>query len=538
MAFNLTLAQINPKLGDIDRNLELILSSWQRCDNVSHLVAFPELSVCGYPPEDLLLKKGFLKRCEEALDELVSASRELKSHAIVGLPIEQNGVFNACALLGQGRLRGLYFKRALPNYSVFDELRYFRKGKEAFSFSFGSFRIGVLICEDLWDREVFSSLVSQALDAIVVINASPFFEGKQSIRENLVRGLSKEFGLNIAYVNLVGGQDELVFDGRSFVFSMDGELIARAKAFEEDLLTVSIPEGKFRPAPMREFSLPIVPRRIEKNPEGDEELLGAIELSLRDYSLKNGFERVVIGVSGGIDSALVCAISCRVLGPQNVLGVFMPSLFTSKESKELSYELSKLCGFELREIEISSLYSEFLKLLDSQELSLAEENLQSRIRACLLYFISNKEGRLLLSTSNKSELAVGYSTIGGDMSGGFAPIKDLYKTRVYSLANYINSKQRMIPEGIISRPPSAELRPMQKDEDDLMPYETLDKILDRFLEDASLSEFDTDKVNKLLKMLKRAEFKRKQAPIGPKLTKVSFGKDWRMPITSGFERWI
>ncbi|MEN3033913.1 MAG: NAD(+) synthase, partial [Aquificaceae bacterium] len=349
---------------------------------------------------------------------------------------------------------------------------------------------------------------------------------------------AKEFGISIAYVNLVGGQDELVFDGRSFVFSLDGELLARAKAFKQDLLTVSIPEGKLRPAPIREKSSPPTKKRLEDSPEGDKEVLMAIELSLKDYCQKNSFEKVVVGVSGGIDSALVCAISCRVLGPENVLGVFMPSPYTSKESKILSKELSSLCGFELREIEISGIYSEFLKLLGSNKLSVAEENLQSRIRAIILYYISNRENRLLLSTSNKSELAVGYSTIGGDMSGGFAPIKDLYKTRVYSLAELINSIQKLIPEGIISRPPSAELRLGQRDEDELMPYKELDRMIDMFLKDEPLSEFDLSEVQKITRMLKLAEFKRKQAPVGPKLTPVAFGKDWRMPITSGFEKWI
>ncbi|MEN3033439.1 MAG: nitrilase-related carbon-nitrogen hydrolase, partial [Aquificaceae bacterium] len=236
MAFNLTLAQINPKLGDINNNIGLIVKSWEECDKVSDLIVFPELSICGYPPEDLLLKRSFLKACKDALNDLIEASCYFNSHAMVGLPIEQDGVFNACAIIGHGRLKGLYFKRALPNYSVFDEVRYFKRGRESYSFSIRSFRIGVLICEDLWDRDIFYSSVSSALDAIVVLNASPFFEGKQAIREKLVKERAKEFGISIAYVNLVGGQDELVFDGRSFVFSLDGELLARAKAFKQDLL--------------------------------------------------------------------------------------------------------------------------------------------------------------------------------------------------------------------------------------------------------------------------------------------------------------
>ncbi|MFN3946719.1 MAG: NAD+ synthase, partial [Aquificaceae bacterium] len=394
-------------------------------------------------------------------------------------------------------------------------------------------------------------------EVLININASPYYFGKYEFRENFLKARAEDNIAYVVYVNLVGGQDELVFDGRSLVISPEGKLLARAKAFEEDLLILSldIEEVKRKrltdlrlrerePQSVEKVFIPSLPKRekmpprLEESPKGEEEIYKAITLAIRDYVEKNRFKKVVVGLSGGIDSSLVACLAVDALGRERVVGVFMPSPFTSLESKEDAYDLAKNLQIEILEYPIKGIYEKYLELFDPKDITVAEENLQARIRANILFYLSNKYGWLVLSTSNKSESAVGYTTIYGDMAGGFAPIKDLYKTYVYRLAYYRNTIEPLIPERVLTKAPTAELRPNQKDQDTLPPYPLLDKILELYIEEGlgfqELLErgFEEETLKRVIKMLKLAEYKRKQAPLGPKITKRAFGKDWRMPITN------
>lgn len=560
MSINLTLAQINPKVGDSEENFEKILRLWKEADGNSHLVIFPELALCGYPPEDLLLRLDFIKLCHKALDELMSFSKHMSSLLVLGTPYYEDDLYNALVLIYKGEILGVYKKTFLPNYSVFDEKRYFRPGNEPLMLELNGVKLGFSICEDIWHPDGWERLYAlEGCEVLVNINASPYYKGKYEFKKHFLKARAQDNIAYVVYVNMVGSQDELVFDGRSMVIDPEGKILARAKAFEEDMLTISLEPEKIRrkrlvdirlreretlKAPKIKLELPqkaYIQSRVEESLREEEEIYKAIVLSIRDYTLKNSFEKVVLGLSGGIDSSLVACLAVDALGKDRVVGVFMPSEFTSTESREDVYELAKNLDIELLEYPIKEVYQAYLKNFNSQVITVAEENLQARIRANTLFYLSNKYGWLVLSTSNKSESAVGYTTIYGDMAGGFAPIKDLYKTLVYRLARYRNSIKPDIPKRVFLRPPTAELRPGQTDQDTLPPYDILDRILDLYIEEGMALEditalgFGEELVRRVLSMVKRAEYKRKQAPPGPKLTKRAFGKDWRMPITNGYQ---
>ncbi|MFN3598696.1 MAG: NAD+ synthase [Aquificaceae bacterium] len=557
---NLALAQIDPTVGDIEGNLKKIKEFWQEAEGKSHMVIFPELSLCGYPPEDLLLRLDFLKACHKALEDLIEFSSKMSSLVVIGMPYYEKDLYNALFVLSGGKVLGVYKKTFLPNYSVFDEKRYFRKGGKPLIVEIDDLKMGFSICEDIWHPDGWERFYAlQGCEVLININASPYYFGKYEFKENFLKARAEDNLAYVLYVNLVGGQDELVFDGRSLVVSPEGKVLARAKAFEEDLLILSLDIEEIRRKRLtdlrlreREFqevervSIPFmperdkVPPRLEESPKGEEEIYKAITLAIRDYVEKNHFKRVLIGLSGGIDSSLVACLAVDALGKERVVGVFMPSPFTSLESKEDAYQLAKNLQIEIIEYPIRDIYEKYLDLFEPKDITVAEENLQARIRANILFYLSNKYGWLVLSTSNKSESAVGYSTIYGDMAGGFAPIKDLYKTYVYRLAYYRNTIEPLIPERVLTKAPTAELRPNQKDQDTLPPYTLLDKILELYIEEGlgfqELLErgFEEETLKRVLKMLKAAEYKRKQAPLGPKITKRAFGKDWRMPITNNF----
>ncbi|MFN3264943.1 MAG: NAD+ synthase, partial [Aquificaceae bacterium] len=495
------------------------------------------------------------------LDELVSLSRGMSSLLVLGTPYYEEDLYNALVLIGRGEVLGVYKKTFLPNYSVFDEKRYFRAGREPLMLEINGVRVGFSVCEDIWHPDGWERYYAlSGCEVLININASPYYRGKYQFKENFLKARAQDNLAYVVYVNMVGGQDELVFDGRSIVVDPEGKVMARAKAFEEDLLLVSLDIERVRRKRLLDLRLrervvervkPVslsdfpererVSARVESSPSEEEELYRAIRLALEDYVRKNSFERVVLGLSGGIDSSLVACLAVDALGKEKVVGVFMPSEFTSRESREDVYQLAKNLGFELLEYPITEVYRSYLNTVNSQELTTAEENLQARIRANILFYLSNRYGWLVLSTSNKSESAVGYTTIYGDMAGGFAPIKDLYKTWVYRLARYRNSISPDIPERVFLRPPTAELRPGQTDQDTLPPYELLDRVLELHIEEGMgleeiVSEgYDRELVRRVLQMVKRAEYKRKQAPPGPKLTKRAFGKDWRMPISNGYQ---
>ncbi len=560
---NITLAQINPVLGDLSKNVEKIKDLWEKSDKNSHIIIFPEFAICGYPPEDLLLRTEFILECEKALKRLIEFSKKLESVAIIGMPYYENDLFNALVLIYKGEIIGKYYKCFLPNYSVFDEKRYFKKGDKALLLDLNGIKIGFSICEDIWYPDgwerVYASLGAEVL---ISINASPYHIGKYQFKENFLKARAEDNLCFLAYVNMTGAQDELVFDGRSIIIDPEGNIITRLKAFEEDVKIVTIDTRKVKKKRLLDIRLreifyqksniELVKLRvkekvskrfegiIEKNLKEKEEIYRAIITGIKDYVKKNGFKKVVLGLSGGIDSSLVACMAVDALGKENVIGVFMPSEFTSKESKEDVEELVKNLKIPLYVYPINEIFEVFRRSLGCTEFTVADENLQARIRANILFYLSNKLGALVLSTSNKSETAVGYTTIYGDMAGGFAPLKDVYKTWVYELAKYRNSTKPTIPERIFKKPPTAELKPDQTDQDTLPPYEILDKILYLFLEkgfskDEIIETGINEKiVEKVFKMIKISEFKRKQAPIGPKVTSRAFGKDWRMPVTSKF----
>ncbi len=564
---NITLAQVDASLGNLKLNSDKILTVWEDADENSHVVVFPELSLSGYPPEDLLLRVDFLKACMEQLNNISKASESFKSLAVLGTPYYDGELYNSLAIIGRGRILGVYHKMFLPNYSVFDEKRYFRKGKDGLILSFKGSAIGFSICEDIWHPDgIERSYAALGAEVLININASPYYRGKYQFKEAFLKARSEDNICYLVYVNLVGGQDELVFDGRSLVIDPDGKVFARAKAFEEDVLTVSLDIEKVRrkrltDLRLREISsvnysiskisfyddrkLAFFAPRLEKSPEEEEEVYRALTLGISSYTRKNNFEKVVLGLSGGIDSSLVACLAVDAIGERRVVGLFMPSFFTSKESYEDVESLAKNLGIELYPVSISNIFEssvgELKKVFGFSDFTVADENIQARIRANVLFYLSNRYGWLVLSTSNKSETAVGYTTIYGDMAGGFAPLKDVYKTDVYKLAYFRNTIKDDIPERVFERPPSAELRYGQTDQDVLPPYHTLDSILRLYIEEGVSKEslveaygFEKDTVERVIRMIRSAEYKRRQAPVGIKLTKMAFGKDWRMPITNAW----
>ncbi len=531
----LALAQINPTVGDIDGNVLKI------CDFITKakkqnaaIVVFPELAVTGYPPEDLLLNPGFISDNLKALEKVRENTKDII--AVVGFVDKNGGIYNAAAIIQNGKLIDIYHKIYLPNYGVFDEYRYFKAGQKAPVYTLDGVTIGVNICEDIWYQE--GPAASQSLagaDIILNINASPYHMGKRSLREEMISTRASWNRVVVAYLNTVGGQDELVFDGGSFIADKTGQIISRGSQFEEDLIISDIAlDGNSTGSPQE-------PIRIK-----EEEVYKALVLGTRDYVNKNDFSKVVIGLSGGVDSSLVAAIAVDAIGKENVKGVFMPSPFTSKESREDSSELVKNLGIKIIDVPINEIFESYRKNLKKEfkgfHEDITEENLQARIRGNILMSFSNKFGWLVLTTGNKSEMSVGYATLYGDMAGGFAVIKDVPKTLVYELCKWKNSKEgrAVIPERVLWKEPSAELKPDQKDTDTLPPYPVLDPILkayiedDKSFEDILSSGCEKECVQKVIKMIDKSEYKRRQSPPGIKITPRAFGKDRRFPITNKY----
>ncbi len=529
------LAQAAPRVGDIAGNVALTLDAMRRAEaRGCDIVALPELTLTGYPPEDLLLRQSFLDAVERARDEVVAASG--RALVIFGHPRrEDGGLRNSVTLAADGRVIGVYDKRALPNYGVFDERRYFEPGDGPEVFQVHGWRVGIGICEDLWNDDVAREQARVGRDVLINLNASPFHLDKQREREDLTRRRAALFGAPVAYVNQVGGQDEVVFDGGSHVTDASGVLLARAPMFEASDCVVDLA----RPC-----------GEVAALPDEVEQMRRALVMGIRDYVLRNGASDVLIGLSGGIDSALVTALACEALGAEHVLGVLMPSRFSSEHSVADAEALAANLGIETLTLPIEQPVAAVEELLAGPfaawgltGFDVTEENIQARMRGLLLMAVSNKTGRMLLSTGNKSEMAVGYATLYGDMAGGFAVLKDVYKTQVYALARRLNRGGEVIPRHVLEKPPSAELRPGQKDSDSLPDYAVLDGILQAHIElGQSVAEiaargFDEGEVRAIIRMLYRAEYKRRQAPPGVKITRKAFGRDRRYPITHGYREW-
>ncbi len=531
-------AQVNLLVGDIEGNTDRIIAvakkAQQECS--ADVVLFPELSITGYPPEDLLLRPTLYQRVGRALETLAEELPSLT--VVVGYP-QQIGehCYNSAVVIQNGKLIKHYAKHSLPNYLVFDEKRYFSPGTEAAVFSVKDIAIGIIICADTWDDAPAEQSKKAGAQLIVSLNASPFTLNKYQARREMLQQRSKSLGLPIIYLNSVGGQDELIFDGGSMVYDAHGKLMQQAYFYQETLLKTQW-ELKNHQA-----SLIGNTHTIEELTE-DAQLYQALVLGVRDYVKKNRFTSVIIGLSGGVDSALTLAIACDALGSDAVHAVMMPSQHTATMSKEdaKAQALTLKCHYSV--ISIEAIFSAFQDALTDEfkenKTDTTEENLQARCRGSLLMALSNKKGALVLTTGNKSEMAVGYATLYGDMAGGFAVLKDVYKTRVYELCRYRNRISKVIPERVLQRPPSAELAPNQVDQDSLPPYAILDEILQRFIDlkqDAlciAKAGIDITLVKKVIAMIHRNEYKRRQAPVGIRLTQSAFGKDWRYPITSGY----
>jgi NAD+ synthase (glutamine-hydrolysing) len=534
----LALAQLNLLVGDVAGNVGKMIAAAQRARDElqAHAVVFPELALTGYPPEDLLLRPDLTARVETGLGELMAATRGID--LITGYPRRQYGnLYNAAVLLRDGQFQSVYYKHCLPNYSVFDEKRYFAEGTGACVARIRGVPVGLTVCEDVWEGSPVDEAVGAGAQLIVNLNASPYHRNKHLERYNVVGSAARRNRVPVVYVNLVGGQDELVFDGESFVVDAAGRIVWRAPSFAEGLYAVDF-ECAPDPVPVRGE---IVPERSE-----EDSVYEALVLGVRDYVEKNGFNGVVIGLSGGIDSALTLCVAVDALGPERVQAVMMPSRFTASISLEDAKAQAAALGVRYSIIPIEPMFEAFLAALVEEFKGMprdtTEENIQARVRGVLLMAISNKTGRMVLTTGNKSEMAVGYATLYGDMAGGFAAIKDVPKTLVYRLAAYRNARGAVIPQRVMERPPSAELAPEQKDTDSLPPYAVLDPILERYVEqDQSAAEivaagFDETTVRRVLRMVDRNEYKRRQAPPGVRITPRGFGRDRRYPITSGYGR--
>ncbi|PYO01225.1 MAG: NAD+ synthase [Candidatus Rokuibacteriota bacterium] len=569
----IALAQINPTVGDFEGNVRRIVDGVEQARALgAGLVAFPELAVPGYPPEDLVFKSAFIEANLRALDAVTRAARGLT--AVVGFIDKRQDVFNAAAVIHDGAIGGIYHKQYLPNYGVFDENRYFQAGTETPVFTAGDLTFAVNICEDIWYPT--GPTTAQALagaELIVSINASPYHAGKARFREQMVATRAADDLVYLAFVNTVGGQDELVFDGASLLVDERGEVLARGRQFREDLICADLDldavfRARLRDSRRRKETLdagdevsrvvlpPLAPSSAPAlEPRASEPALGpvaevfeALVLGTRDYITKNGFKHVVIGLSGGIDSALVASIAVEALDRENVTGVTMPSPYSSSGTRADARRLAKNLGIEFMTLPITPVVGAFKRGLAKPFKGLAEdvaeENIQARIRGTLLMALSNKFGWLVLTTGNKSEIGVGYSTLYGDMAGGFAVIKDVPKTLVYEVARHVNERagSAVIPESVFTRAPSAELRPNQTDQDTLPPYPELDAILEAYVEqDQSVADivargFAADTVRRVARMVDANEYKRRQGPIGVKITPRAFGRDWRLPIVNRFRQ--
>ncbi len=552
MTLELSVAQLNFTVGDMTGNAHKIIEAARRAyARGVRLVITPELSICGYAAEDLFLRSSFITACLQAVDEVKNALADLAGlHVVVGHPsghdertrsVAVSLRFNMASVLCEGRVVATYAKRELPNYQVFDERRYFKPGTQPCVFEVEGIKVGLLICEDAWFDQPALQTKAAGAQLLAVMNASPFHMGKAQEREDTMRKRCLATGLPLVYAHLVGGQDEVVFEGRSFALQADGQLAGRANGFVEDELLVSV-SSQDHPC--------LLSSSVQTLHTELAEVWDALVLGVRDYLAKNRFPGALIGLSGGIDSALVLAIAVDALGPEHVRCVMMPSPYTADISLTDAQEMARRMGVRYDEKSIVPMFNAFLQTLEADfqglPLDATEENIQARIRGTLLMALSNKHGAIVLTTGNKSEMATGYCTLYGDMAGGFAVIKDVAKTLVYQLAAWRNQHDPYgrgsspIPERIITRPPSAELRPDQTDQDSLPPYEVLDAILSRYMEqdqsaqdivDAGFALADVEKVTRLIRI---NEYKRRQAPIGIRITHRGFGKDWRYPITSHF----
>jgi NAD+ synthase (glutamine-hydrolysing) len=566
----LALAQINTVVGDLDGNRDRIVRRLHEAREANaDLVLFPELAVTGYPPEDLLFRPEFLRQTRKSLDQIAAEATDIA--ALVGFPWLERDLFNACAVCADGEVKAIYPKRFLPNYGVFDEVRYFQPGRDLLLLRVGEALIGPTVCEDIWQPgPPATDLALAGAHVIANISASPFHVGKGLEREEMLITRARDNTCWVVLVNAVGGQDELIFDGHSVVIDEEGHVVARAPSFEETLLVVDIDASTAiarrlvdarRRALAREREVPDPPvvdlgeqRRQERpvrplatDPLDElEQMRLALELGLRDYVDKNGFDEMVVGVSGGIDSALTLALAVEALGPERVHAVSMPSRFSSPETRADAKALAENLDTSFLELPIDPIFEGFQQTLapvfEGRENDITEENLQARIRGTLLMALSNKFGWLVVATGNKSELSVGYATLYGDMAGGFALLKDVFKTDVFRLAGHLNERagRELIPESIIARAPSAELRENQLDQDSLPPYPELDRVLQAYVEEDRSQEelrtdgFDPDVVDRAIALIDRAEYKRRQAPPGVKLRPKAFGRDRRTPITN---RW-
>jgi NAD+ synthase (glutamine-hydrolysing) len=539
----IALGQFNAVVGDLAGNAGRMRQMYAQAVKANiDLLAFPELAICGYPPEDLMYKQHFLRDCAITLGKFAADCPE--GSIVAGFAEgQENNSYNSAALLQGGKVRKLYRKGMLPNYGVFDERRYFTPGTEPLVIEVEGLKVAVTICFDIWNIKWLREFLAGAgqIQMILNISASPFHTGKIWAREKVINACAKEFNCAVAYCNLVGGQDELIFDGRSIFADSTGRLVAKAKAFDEDLIIADVvpaANGTVQIRPMQP------PARQPVDPV--DEIYQALSLGTRDYTGKNGFKKVLLGLSGGIDSSVTAAIAVAALGVENVVGISMPSQFNSPETISDAEKLAKNLGIEFHTIPIGPILDQFNKSLQIVEGwnddGIAYENLQARIRGCILMSLSNRFGSLVLTTGNKSETAVGYSTLYGDTAGGFGIIKDVPKTTVYELAEHINriSERQIIPADVITRPPSAELAPDQKDSDSLPDYDLLDRILKGYVEeDKSVTELAAqglpeDVVSKVIRMVDRNEYKRRLSPPGIKITPKAFGKDRRLPITNRY----
>jgi NAD+ synthase (glutamine-hydrolysing) len=539
------IAQINSRVGDLAGNSDKIFAAAQAAQGQgAQIVVTPELSLTGYPPEDLLLRPAFLAACDQALQALAERLKVLSDIAIVvGHPrAREQHVFNAASVFRYGKVIGSYGKLELPNYAVFDEQRYFSPDGAPCVVEINGLKIGINICEDVWAARAPAMARASGAQVLLSLNASPFHLDKQHERMQVVRSNVSKLGLPIVFCNLVGGQDELLFDGGSFVLNGRGDVVARAKQFEEDLLITDIFPGAAADQQQ--------PSRIEPELSIEQQAYQALVLGTRDYVRKNGFTGAVIGLSGGVDSALVLAVAADALGPEHVRAVMMPSPYTAQISLDDAAACAKALGVQLDQIDIAPLYQQFKSSLApvfaGRAADTTEENIQARVRGTLLMAISNKTSALVLVTGNKSEMAVGYCTLYGDMAGGFAVIKDLFKGMVYRLCHERNriaiaqGAGPVIPERILTRPPSAELRPDQVDQDSLPPYDKLDDMLHRYIELGETRDqiiaagHDAGDVDRVLRMIRINEYKRRQAAPGVRISQRAFGRDWRYPLTNGF----